>query len=127
MTTQQKLEIFAKKTRTKIEHQRREIAMEIQKTIKTALNEAESEARREMADILREEGFKLQQESNKKIHAAAIEARQEFATFRSQLEDELISDLKRDLQGNDEASQRLKELQDDRGSIWDKWPGANSY
>ena len=97
ITVQQKLELFAQKTMESVDRQHREVTQEIQESIKAAVREAEESARREMKDKLRNEGYKLDRDAHKKIHAAAMEARRDLSALKERLSEALLSDLEKDL------------------------------
>ncbi|MCL2420701.1 MAG: hypothetical protein FWD03_02485 [Defluviitaleaceae bacterium] len=97
MTVQQKLDLFAKNTFESVNQKRRDTALEIQKSIKFAAQKTEKAAQRNMDDQLKAEGYRLNLEAHKKIHAAATSARLALSALRAQLADDLISDLENDL------------------------------
>ena len=97
MTIQQKLDLFTQRTMESVNRQCREAAQEIQNAVKTAVSEAEEKARREMADRLKTETYRLQRESNKKIHAVSMKSRRDLFSRRERLIDELFTDLEKNL------------------------------
>jgi len=117
MTVQQKLDAFTKRIKDDIDNKQRQEAKEIQEAIVKAVHNAESETRRISTEQLRIEVAKLERESNKKIYATAIKARQKIFELKEQLKSDLLYELKNRLSEFTKNPQYKSFLQDGLESI----------
>lgn len=112
MTVQEKLDLFEKRTMESVVRKRSETTSEIQESIKIAVREAEKDARQAMSERIKAETGKLDLDGQRRIHAAYIETRREFAILRERLAEELFAELESDLREFVAGDEYQKFLQD---------------